>query len=101
MKTFLGAPRDLLQYPYHLGVFFILAVLFFRCFPPEGLAGWTPAALSLFGCALVSLSSEGLQFYVPTRTPALRDLALDQSGAVLGVVIWMRHVSDKIGRVWR
>ena len=31
VKTFLGMPREWLQYPYHFGVFFILAFLFRRC----------------------------------------------------------------------
>jgi VanZ family protein len=101
MKTFLGMPREFLQYPYHFGAFFILAVLFRRCLPPalHHLGGWKTAVFPLVGCAAVSLCSELLQLYVPTRTPAVRDLAVDQSGAVLAVTV-MRHFSEKFFRLW-
>jgi VanZ family protein len=100
MKTFLGMPREWLQYPYHFGAYFILALLFRRCFSP--LTGvrrdWRPAALSLMGCAAVSVASELIQFYVPTRTPAVRDIAVDQSGAMLGLTL-MRIFTDKLFRL--
>lgn len=99
MKTFLGVPRELLQYPYHFSAFFILALLFRRCLLPcNRLGGYKPVVFSLLGCALVSLCSELLQLYVPTRTPAVRDLVLDQSGAMLGITL-MRHFSDKVGLI--
>jgi VanZ like family len=100
VKTILGIPREFLQYPYHFGAFFILAILFRRCLsrPNEGRGGWRTAAFSLIGCAAVSAASELLQFYVPTRTPAMRDLAVDQSGAMFAVTV-MRHFSEKIFRL--
>ncbi|MGH7797304.1 MAG: VanZ family protein [Candidatus Binatia bacterium] len=96
-------PREWLQYPYHFSAFFILAFLFRRSFSgsTNHMSEYKFAVFSLLGCALVSVCSEALQFYVPTRTPALRDLVLDQSGAVLGMVIVMRHFSDKVGRGWQ
>jgi glycopeptide antibiotics resistance protein len=100
MKTFLGMPREWLQYPYHFSAFFVLAILFRRCLSARSklLSGYKPVVQSLLGCALVSFGSEWIQFYVPTRTPAVRDLVLDQSGATLGLTM-MRHFSDKIFRV--
>ena len=100
VKTFLGMPREWLQYPYHFSVFFILAFLFRRVLTrsTDGLAGYKPVVLSFLGCALVSLCSEGLQFYVPTRTPAVRDLAVDQFAAILGLAL-MRFVSEKLFRL--
>ena len=100
VKTFLGMPREWLQYPYHFSVFFILAFLFRRVltWSTGGLAGYKPVVLSFLGCALVSLCSEGLQFYVPTRTPAVRDLAVDQFAAILGLAL-MRFVSEKLFRL--
>jgi hypothetical protein len=101
MKSILGMPRELLQYPYHFGAFFVLAILFRRCVTPamHGLGGWKIAVLPLVGCAAVSVCSELLQLYVPTRTPAVRDLAVDQSGAVLAVTL-MRHFPGKFFRLW-
>jgi hypothetical protein len=103
VKTLLGIPREWFQYPYHFSAFFILAFLFRRSFSGSinHLGEYKFAVFSLLGCALVSFCSEGLQFYVPTRTPALRDLALDQSGAVLAMIIALRHFSDKVGRIWQ
>jgi VanZ family protein len=97
MKTFLGFPRHFLQYPYHFGVFFVLAILFWRSLPAKYVMAWTPIAFSLAGCALVSLCSETLQLYVPTRTFAIRDLAVDQLGAIFGLSV-MRHFMDRFGR---
>jgi VanZ family protein len=92
MKMFLGMQREWLQYPYHVGAFFVLAVLFCRCIsvPNSRFIGWRTAVVSLVGCFLVSLCSEAIQFYVPNRTPAIRDLAFDQYGALLGITV-MRH----------
>ncbi len=100
VKTFLGMPREWLQYPYHFGVFFILAFFFRRVFTgtTDGPIGYKPAVLSFLGCALVSLCSEGIQFFAPTRTPAVRDLAVDQFAALLGLAL-MRFVSDKLLRL--
>jgi hypothetical protein len=98
VKMILGMPRDWLQYPYHFGVFFILAILFRRCLSPTAnhLAMAKTAGLSILGCALVSVCSEGLQFYVPARTPAIRDLVLDQSGTLFAITL-MRHFPRIVG----
>lgn len=101
MKTILGIPREFLQYPYHFGAFFILAVLLRRCVAPaiHSSGHWKITIFPLLGCAAVSLCSELLQLYVPTRSPAVRDLAVDQSGAVTAVTL-MRHFSGRFFRFW-
>jgi VanZ family protein len=100
MKTILGLPREFVQYPYHFGAFFILAVLFRRYLSRTEKAGknWRAATFSLIGCAVVSIVSEVLQIYVPSRTPALRDLAVDQSGATFAVTL-MRRFGTKLFRL--
>ncbi|MGH7961808.1 MAG: VanZ family protein [Candidatus Binatia bacterium] len=87
-----GLPRQLLQYPYHVGVFFVLAVLFLRCFSPYGDSqdDRRSEALTVLGSMLVSGCSELIQFYVPTRTPAVRDLVLDLLGVLLGIFFMRR-----------
>jgi VanZ like family len=91
-KLIFGMPRWLIQYPYHISAFFILATLFLRCFwsANDGNIAGKPEAFSLVGSVLVSICSELIQFYVPTRTPAFRDLALDLFGATLAI-IFVRH----------
>jgi hypothetical protein len=102
MKTLLGIQRELLQYPYHVGAFFVLAVLFCRCIslPNSRFVGWRTAVLPFVGCFLVSLCSEAIQFYVPNRAPAIRDLAFDQYGALLGITVMRRFVEMRQPRRW-
>jgi VanZ family protein len=86
----LGVPRGLLQYPYHLGVFFILAVLLVRCTRALGLPTTRIVTIAVLGTLAVSLTSELLQFWAPTRTPAARDLVLDAVGGALGIGVMQR-----------
>jgi VanZ family protein len=82
-----GTPRHLVQYPYHVGAFLVLAILFLRCLRATDLGAERRRAelLSLLGAVSISMCSELIQFWVPTRTPAARDLALDLSGALVGL----------------
>ena len=82
VTTALGVSRELLQYPYHLGAFFVLAILFVRCFGARGLPS---ILLCVLGLVVVSAASELLQFSTPTRTPAARDVLLDLVGAAVGI----------------
>lgn len=83
-----GFSRKLIPYLYHLSAFFILATLFHRCsLSTNNREGARKSVvLSFFGSVLVSVCSELVQFYVPTRTPALRDLFIDSFGAILGII---------------
>jgi hypothetical protein len=92
-KIIFEMPRRLLQYPYHISAFFILCILFIRCFlsDSDGQITRKFEILSLLGCVLVSISSELIQLFVPTRTPAFTDLALDLLGAVLGTIFMRRR----------
>jgi hypothetical protein len=89
VKSFYGVPRQLIQYAYHVSAFFILAVLFLRCFPSkssrEGVC--KSEIVSLFGSALIAVLSELVQLYVPTRTPGVRDFGLDLFGSILAVIV--------------
>ncbi|MFQ5904397.1 MAG: VanZ family protein [Candidatus Binatia bacterium] len=86
-------PRVLIPYAYHGSAFFILAILFLRHFlsRSDGKIARKTEALSLLGSALVSICSELIQLYVPTRTPAFRDLAIDLLGAALGIFFMRRR----------
>jgi hypothetical protein len=85
-KTFFGIPRWFVQYPYHAGASFILAILFRRYFSalgaPTGRQAWL---LSLLGVVGVSMACEMMQMYVPTRGASLRDVAVDLCGGALAV----------------
>ncbi len=91
-KVIYGFPRKVIPYLYHVSAFFVLAVLFRRCFSSRSNrpGSHKREILSLFGCTLVSVCSEITQFYVPTRTPAVRDLAFDLFGATLAIFLMPR-----------
>lgn len=87
-KVIYGMPRRLLQYPYHVSVFFVLAILLFLHFWPQGgrQDGRQPEMLVLLGSLIVSGCSELIQLGVPTRTPTMIDLMLDLFGTLLGIL---------------
>jgi hypothetical protein len=80
-------PRDLLQFPYHVGVFLVLAGLSLRGLETLRLSGSRAVVVTLAGAIAVSIASELLQFVTPTRRPALGDLMLDVAGATIGVMV--------------
>ncbi|HXH82341.1 MAG TPA: VanZ family protein [Candidatus Tectomicrobia bacterium] len=80
-----GVPRRALQYPYHLTAFFVLALLLRRCWPAAHPSARV-AVMTLLVALAMSIASELIQFWAPTRTPALRDIGLDLLGSALGVV---------------
>jgi hypothetical protein len=84
-----GMPRAALQFPYHVSAFIVLAILLARCiaWPGSGTSVGRTVVLVLLGALAVSICSEVIQFWVPSRTPAARDVGLDVSGAVLGLVL--------------
>lgn len=86
-------PRRFIQYPYHISAFFILDILLLRCFlsDSDGQVRRKFEILSLLGCVLVSIWSELIQLFIPTRTPSVSDLALDLLGAVLGTIFMRRR----------
>jgi hypothetical protein len=84
--TFFGIPRWFIQYPYHAGASFILAILFRRYFSALSAAmGRQAWLLALLGVAGVSIACEMIQMHVPTRGASFRDLAVDLFGAALAV----------------
>ena len=93
ITTALGISRELLQYPYHLGVFCILAMLFARCVRALGVRERRVIAIAVLGTVIVSITSELLQFWTPPRTPSARDLLLDFIGNALGIAL-MRHLAS-------
>lgn len=92
-KIIFEMPRRFIQYPYHISAFFILDIVLLRCFLSDSNGQVTRKfeILSLLGCALVSIWSELIQLFIPTRTPSVSDSALDLSGAVLGTIFMRRR----------
>lgn len=88
-----GVPRHLLQHPYHLGAYFVLAILFARCVDTsqEGTSTLRAWAVSGIGCLAVAVGAELIQLAVPTRSAALRDVVVDLVGATLGTWFWRRR----------
>ncbi len=82
-----GLPRWLLQYVYHVSAFLVLAVLVRRAVEAPGGPDRRADLTALLGACAVSAGSEALQAWIPTRTPAARDLALDLAGALVGLAL--------------
>ena len=95
LTTALGVPRELLQYPYHLSAFFVLAALFVRSVGALGMPRMHVVVISTLGTLAISVTSEILQFWVPSRTPAARDVLLDLVGGGLAMGV-MRLVGSPL-----
>jgi VanZ family protein len=70
-----------------------LGIVFYRCFSHSNRDEDSKLKVaSLLGSAAVSICSELLQLYVPTRTPSLRDFSVDLAGAFLAIILlpWMQ-----------
>lgn len=92
-STLWGVPRGVVQYAYHVGVSFVLAVLAAWGLTAAGLLrGRRTAVAALALILIVSITAKALQSRVRTRSPAVRDVVLDLSGALLGLgVLRMRR----------
>jgi VanZ family protein len=82
-----GLPRWMIQYLYHVSAFLVLAVLVRRGVEGRSDPGHRADLAALLGALAVSVGSEVLQAWIPTRTPAARDLALDLAGALVGLAL--------------
>lgn len=49
---------------------------------PLRIAGW-----ALGSATVLAFASEGIQFFIPSRTPLFTDVLLDVSGAALGILV--------------
>lgn len=92
-KLVFEMPRRFIQYPYHLSAFFILNFLFSRWLFSARAAQTAGKieTMSLIGCVFVSIGSEIIQLFVPTRTPAVTDLGLDLIGALFALLFMRRY----------
>lgn len=81
----------------HLTEYAGLAFLLWRAFRRPALHDprpwhWREARLAVLIVALYAATDEFHQVFVPTREPALHDVALDTFGGLVGVsVIWLFH----------
>jgi VanZ family protein len=78
-------PQQLIAFLYHVGAFFILALLFRFSFEQKSGDLFPSRVIAFIGSATVSIASEVIQFYIPTRTPSVRDLFFDLFGTLLGL----------------
>lgn len=86
-KLLWSLPRSAVQYPYHVGVYTVLAILARRCgLPTQRQGAWWPGAMAVLVGLLVSGASELAQLYVPTRSATVKDLFLDLAGTIMGLV---------------
>jgi VanZ family protein len=53
----------------------------------------------LLGCAMFAASDEFHQVFVKSRTPSVRDVVLDVTGAVLGLLIGVSFARRRPGEI--
>ncbi|HEU0275052.1 MAG TPA: VanZ family protein [Candidatus Udaeobacter sp.] len=90
----------------HVGEYAILALLLFRVAGYMTNLGWSMPMLSLTiwsVCLFVAVTDEFHQTFVPSRGPSIRDIAIDSSGSIVGlliaaVVAWRRLKPGQTGR---
>lgn len=70
----------------HLGGYFVLAILI-RFALVRTIATGRPGTWAIILSVLYGFSDEFHQYFVPTRSLDVRDLAMDAAGAVLGVLL--------------
>jgi VanZ family protein len=75
----------------HVCEYAVLALLWWRALrsAPLRMRATIVVGLVVLGCALFAASDEFHQSFVKSRTPSVRDVFLDISGAVLGLLIGM------------
>lgn len=73
----------------HLSEYALLAILLLRALRSQRPFGfWKPAAVVLFVAALYAVTDEFHQSFIPTRTPSVRDVMIDTTGALVGLAIY-------------
>lgn len=73
----------------HLSNYTILAAFLYQAFSGDSRLAWNRkhAFVCVLAASLYSLTDELHQIFVPGRTPALHDCAIDTAGALLGITI--------------
>lgn len=83
----------------HVGVYAVLAVLIWWALGLTSLStGWR-AVVPVILCFLYGLTDEWHQSFVPGRTPDIRDIVADTTGALLAMLLvtWLERRSGR----WR
>jgi VanZ family protein len=78
--------HHLIRKAAHVTEYAILAAL--MAWAQPGLT-WKRAALTWLAASLYAASDEWHQSFVPNRGPAVTDVLIDASGALVGLVAWM------------
>lgn len=68
----------------HVAVYAVLAALLALGLAADRKPGWRAFLLAFVGATLYGVTDELHQSFVPSRTPAWTDVALDSAGAALG-----------------
>ena len=83
-EHFTGVLHLIADKGFHVFMFAVLALLLSQVF--EARTNGTMAAVLVIA-GIVGISSEVLQAFFPDRDPAIRDVLINFSGAVLGILI--------------
>ena len=75
----------------HFGAFAVMACLFARALKTSApaLPSGRVKLLAIAFVCLFGIGEESYQYFIPTRTPSLGDLAADITGALLGAWVYL------------
>ena len=77
------------DYLSHLGEYFVLGLLVALSFNSSGLVPEKTALFAVLWSTFYGITDEFHQFFVPTRTPSLKDIAMDTLGGIIAVLLWL------------
>ena len=85
----------------HMGVYALLAWLWWRALSPRRKAGWPVLFAALTLTVLYGISDEIHQLFIPGRYGRLADVLFDASGALVMILLlrqykWLRRIPEAI-----
>lgn len=73
----------------HFTAYFILGVLLFHAFGRMGIVSMRGGAFSFVIAVLYAISDEVHQLFIPGRSGEVRDVLIDSSGALMGIIVYL------------
>ncbi len=73
----------------HFIAYFVLGILVINALRRSGVYGYKSIAIALLICVFYAVSDEVHQYFVPGRGPGVKDVCIDSSGAVVGIMVYL------------
>lgn len=84
-----GSLNHIVRKIAHFTCYLILAILVKNALERSGLHGGKSILFALLICIIYAISDEVHQLFIPGRSGEIRDVLLDSSGAISGILIYL------------